>query len=121
MSKKALVLITAPLCLFAATAVLNAWDSEGHMAAADVAYRNLEPEVKQRAIALVKLNPNYEKWVSGLPQKARNNQALVDEMTFMLAATGQMKSRPMVQDSRTMVNHPQFRMLRPTRATIRSR
>lgn len=87
MSKKALVLITAPLCLFAATAVLNAWDSEGHMAAADVAYRNLEPEVKQRAIALVKLNPNYEKWVSGLPQKARNNQALVDEMTFMLAAT----------------------------------
>jgi hypothetical protein len=87
MIKKALVLIAAPLCLLAAASAMKAWDDEGHMAVAEIAYQNLKPEVKQRAIALVKLNPSYQKWVNGLPQKARKSQALVDEMTFMLAAT----------------------------------
>jgi len=87
MSKKALVLIMAALCFLAAASVMDAWDDEGHMIVADLTYQNLKPEVKQRAIALIRLNPSYQKWVNSLPQSVKSNQALVDEMTFMLAAT----------------------------------
>lgn len=62
-----------------------AWNSFGHMEVAYVAYQSLTPAARARANALLKLNPNYDKWVSWLP--AGTSDTDKDMMIFMLAAT----------------------------------
>ena len=63
----------------------GAWDDEGHMAVAYIAYKNLRPEVRRRANALVKLNPYYATWLRKIPAGA--SAADRQEMIFMFAAT----------------------------------
>ena len=58
-----------------------AWDDEGHMVVAALAYGKLTPTVKARADALVKLNPQYKSWVTGVPK------AQQAKVAFMRAAT----------------------------------
>ena len=54
--------------LLAFPAPLFAWDSLGHMAVAYVAYQHLNPATKTRINNLLKLNPNYHKWLTQIPQ-----------------------------------------------------
>lgn len=59
----------------------SAWDDQGHMMVAAIAWDHLTPSSKSRAIELLKLNPDYAAWIAGVPQ---NKQ---DEMAFVTAAT----------------------------------
>jgi len=67
------LLIVAPPAL--------AWNDFGHMTVAEIAYQQLTPAARARAAALLKLNPDYAKWVKGVAAK---NQ---DETAFLRAAT----------------------------------
>lgn len=61
-----------------------AWDSFGHMAVAYVAYQKLTPDKQQRATELLKLNPQYQTWLSWMPYGTSTTDR--DMMVFMLAA-----------------------------------
>ena len=45
-----------------------AWDDEGHMMVAAIAYHHLNPDLRSRADHLLTLNPYYNTWASTLPQ-----------------------------------------------------
>jgi S1/P1 Nuclease len=62
-----------------------AWDNEGHMIVAYVAYQKLTPAARDRANTLLKLNPKYNDWLATLP--AGTSSADKDMMIFMIAAT----------------------------------
>jgi S1/P1 Nuclease len=55
------VLSPAPAC---------AWWDEGHMQIAYLAYKRLDPAVKEKADALLRFNPDYAKWTAGAPDAA---------------------------------------------------
>ena len=58
------VLISALLLfLFTSLAPALAWWDEGHMQIAYLAYKRLDPAVKDRVDALLKLNPDYSNWI----------------------------------------------------------
>ncbi|WP_050385875.1 S1/P1 nuclease [Bradyrhizobium pachyrhizi] len=65
--------------LFGAPA--NAWNNFGHMEAAAVAWSQLTPAAKQEATRLLKLNPQYDGWIQGVPASQR------DQVAFVKAAT----------------------------------
>jgi len=75
----------AMLLMGAVTVSAYGWGTGGHMAVASVAYEQLTPQARDRADALVKLNPNYEQWKAMLPAGA--SPAAQNEMLFMIAAT----------------------------------
>ena len=58
-----------------------AWNEFGHMTVAAIAYDHLTPSAQAKVAALLKLNPNYNKWTAGVPKKERTRVA------FILAAT----------------------------------
>jgi hypothetical protein len=62
-----------------------AWNDEGHMAAAYLAYQRLRPAIRNRVDSLLKLNPYYPKWLSALP--TGTPEADTKMMVFMIAAT----------------------------------
>ena len=68
--KTSLFIILAFGC-FASHAV--AWNDLGHMMAGAIAYDRLAPEVRQKVITLLELNPQYATWVADVPEhdKAR--------------------------------------------------
>jgi S1/P1 Nuclease len=72
-----------PLCLAASLAIPNAlaWNNFGHMEIAAAAWQGLDPATKERVTDLLKLNPQYQQWVSGVPASARG------EVAFERAAT----------------------------------
>jgi hypothetical protein len=53
------------------TAPARAWDDQGHMMVATVAWEKLNPAVKKRAIELLKLNPDYETFIAGVPSECK--------------------------------------------------
>ncbi len=55
----------------------RAWFGMGHMTVAAAAYARLDPAVRARAAERLKLNPDYEHWVSGDPAKHRDMAAFV--------------------------------------------
>jgi hypothetical protein len=61
------------------------WGSIGHMAVGYVAYGQLNPGTKDRVNALLKLNPDYKKWLTLIPEgtSAKDQQMMI----FMIAAT----------------------------------
>ncbi len=68
------------LTLAATAAPSFAWDGFGHMVVADVAYRDLEahaPQLLARINTLLKLNPNYSKWISGVAKSSQEEVAFV--------------------------------------------
>ena len=78
-------ILIVPLCA-------HAWDSEGHMAVAYVAYQQLTPTTRTRVKALLALNPyatdttgDPTKWPALLAKGPKS--ADPDLLTFMLAAT----------------------------------
>ena len=44
-----------------------AWDDEGHMAVAYVAYQHLNTPTKARVAELLRLNPDYQTWKAAVP------------------------------------------------------
>lgn len=73
-----LLLLLLPLPLFA-------WNDVGHMAVAYIAYQHLTLPARARAVALLKLNPDYANWVKQIPSgTAQQDQEM---MIFMIAAT----------------------------------
>jgi hypothetical protein len=58
-----------------------AWNDMGHMEAAAVAYEQLTPAARARAMRLLQLNPAYKQWAAGRKGPLR------DELIFMQAAT----------------------------------
>ena len=68
------------LTLAAAVAPSFAWNGFGHMVVADVAYRDLEahaPQLLTRVNGLLRLNPNYSKWISGVAKSSQEEVAFV--------------------------------------------
>jgi hypothetical protein len=62
-----------------------AWDDEGHMAVAYVAYQHLKPATKTRVNQLLQLNPEYGKWKASVP--SGTSAAKRKMLIFMMAAT----------------------------------
>jgi hypothetical protein len=86
------------LCLLALAAPAFAWNDEGHLAVAYLAYQRLQPATRARANALLKLNPYYSKWRAMLPTGISDADA--DQKIFMIAATwpDQIRSDPTYMD-----------------------
>jgi hypothetical protein len=64
------------------------WNDRGHMSVAYVAYKQLKPAARDRANALLKLNPKYGEWAATVSNEAPG--ASDDDknlMIFMIAAT----------------------------------
>jgi hypothetical protein len=58
----------------------HAWHEQGHMMVAAVAWEQMTSAVRARAIQLLKINPDYNKWISGVADD------LKDKTAFMRAA-----------------------------------
>jgi hypothetical protein len=79
MRKTALSTVIASL--FCATPAL-AWNNFGHMTVAAVAYEQLTPSARKKAVALLKLNPAYPDWVTNVPEQERDLVAFVTAATW---------------------------------------
>jgi hypothetical protein len=62
-----------------------AWDNYGHMEIAYIAYQKLSIRAKVRANDLIKLNPDYGKWVGWIPASLTEDDT--NMIIFMFAAT----------------------------------
>ncbi|WP_407114768.1 S1/P1 nuclease [Bradyrhizobium sp. LMG 9283] len=60
------ILAYIALILGSLTGPASAWWDAGHMQIAYVAYKKLDPPVKEKVDVLLRLNPDYEKWTSGI-------------------------------------------------------
>ena len=78
MSKFSRTVLALGIAAFAAPSF--AWNGYGHMIVADVAYRDLKanaPQLLTRINTLLKLNPNYSKWISGISKSEQEEVAFV--------------------------------------------
>ena len=73
------VLVAASWSIGCGTAM--GWNGFGHMEVAAVAWEALTPVARTHVTALLKLNPDYEKWLPDVAESDRNKVA------FMVAAT----------------------------------
>lgn len=62
-----------------------AWNNEGHMAVAYVAYQHLTPATKARVDQLLQLNPDYNSWKAAVP--SGTSAAKAKMLIFTMAAT----------------------------------
>jgi hypothetical protein len=58
-----------------------AWNDQGHMMVAAIAWNHLDAATRERAAALLKLNPDYGEWIANIPAAQR------DQVAFVRAAT----------------------------------
>jgi hypothetical protein len=86
------------LILSIGAANLFAWDDEGHMAIAYLAYQRLTPATRKRVDVLLKLNPHYAKWLAMVPKTAPPVD--VNRFIFQIAATwpDQIRTDPAYSD-----------------------
>jgi hypothetical protein len=70
------------LVLGGSAAPALAWNGYGHMVVAAVAYDQLAPATRQRAAALLKLNPDYATWITTVPKAKRAKTAFVRAATW---------------------------------------
>ncbi len=73
------------LCLLLALPNAFGWNYLGHMAVAYVAYQQLTPRKRLRVSALLRLNPEYRKWLTSIPAGATKRER--DAYIFMIAST----------------------------------
>jgi hypothetical protein len=68
----------------------RAWDDEGHMVVAALAWQDIGASQRSRVVQLLKLNPEYLQWIGGVPV------ARQQEVAFLMAATwpDTIKSNP---------------------------
>jgi hypothetical protein len=74
--------IVACLCATLLSSGVRAWDGDGHMQVAEIAWQHLTAASRARASALLKLNPNYHDWIAKAPAAKRRKQ-----VAFVMAAT----------------------------------
>ncbi len=72
-------------CVLILNAPLFGWGNVGHMAVAYAAYQKLNPAARKRVSVLLKLNPDYKKWVALIPTGTAAKYRPM--MLFMIAAT----------------------------------
>jgi len=84
--------ITAILAaVLLSTSSVLAWDGEGHMQVAEIAWKHLNTVSRARVSELLKLNPNYHTWIAHVPPAKRKQVAFVMAATwpdFIKRATG---------------------------------
>jgi hypothetical protein len=90
--------ILAILVVLAAAIPALAWNDEGHMAVAYLAYQRLRPSTRERVDSLLKLNPYYAKWLATIPANVSKRE--INLRIFMIAATwaDQIRGDPEYQD-----------------------
>jgi len=64
------------------TLPLRAWNGTGHMVVAYMAYKNLTPKTRARVDVLIKMNPMYGAWTSGVPDADRGLVAYLNAATW---------------------------------------
>jgi hypothetical protein len=74
------LLAAATVTLFSFNA--QAWHAAGHMMTAAVAWEQMTPAARKRASELLKLNPDYNSWVKGIPAAAKDKTAFVRAATW---------------------------------------
>jgi hypothetical protein len=75
-------LITAILtAALLATSGVWAWDGDGHMQVAEIAWTHLTAASRTRVSKLLMLNPNYDTWIAKVPASKRK------QVAFVMAAT----------------------------------
>jgi len=86
------------LGITAASTPAFAWNDEGHMAVAYLAYQRLQPATRNRVDALLALNPYYSRWSAAIP--AGTSEADTKMAIFMIAATwpDQLRNDPTYND-----------------------
>jgi hypothetical protein len=84
--------ITAILAaVLLSTSNVLAWDGEGHMQVAEIAWTHLTTASRARVSDLLELNPNYHTWIARVPPAKRRQVAFVRAATwpdFIKTATG---------------------------------
>lgn len=85
MSNARNLLVFVLIVVFLPAVPLFAWDNEGHMAVAYVAYQHLNASTKTRVDQLLRLNPDYQHWASAVPSST--SVARRKMLIFMMAAT----------------------------------
>ncbi|MGH8291065.1 MAG: hypothetical protein ACREV7_19005, partial [Steroidobacteraceae bacterium] len=75
-----LALLTAPTAL--------AWNDFGHRVAAAAAYPRLTPAVRAQVGRLLRLNPDYGRWIAGVPAARREEVAFIEAATWADAIKG---------------------------------
>ena len=73
---RALLYLSATVFCLSTTSAFAWWD-EGHMQVAAIAYERLTPSVREKVDALIKLNPEYQKWVASYPADRTAQYAFV--------------------------------------------
>jgi hypothetical protein len=74
--------IAALLAVSLTASPARAWWDGGNMQIAAVAYDRLDPAVPARVDALIKLNPDYSKWIGGVADAGRDRFAFVRASTW---------------------------------------
>jgi hypothetical protein len=74
--------IALAIALIALVQPLQAWFDGGHMVVAYIAYKNLTPETRSHVDALLRLNPKYDTWTAGVPDKERGLIAFLHAATW---------------------------------------
>src|ERR1700741_3533877 len=90
-------IIAAVLLSVTAVGPAHAWNSRGHMIVAAVAWEKLSQKSKDRVTALLKLNPQYASWTSGVVASKRAKTAFMKAATwpdFIRSATGYRDGEP---------------------------
>jgi hypothetical protein len=82
MSRKSSFIGAVLLISALAPKVAYAWWDEGHMQIAAFAYDRLSPEVREKADALIKLNPEYPRWIAGVPESLKAQYAFIKAATW---------------------------------------
>jgi len=75
--RRALATLSLAAITLSAHTHAHAWNDFGHMVVAAIAYPQLTDTTRARVDALLKLNPDYAKWVDGVPDKDQGVTAFV--------------------------------------------
>jgi hypothetical protein len=85
--KRRSALIATVLALCATGA--RAWDGEGHMMVASLAWDHLNASTRAKVTALLKLNPDYQTWIAGVAPESVDRIAFVEAATWPDAIKGE--------------------------------
>ncbi|HEV2455043.1 MAG TPA: S1/P1 nuclease [Verrucomicrobiae bacterium] len=83
---------------------LFAWDGAGHMAIAAEAYRQLPPEIKARAVEVLKSHPDYQEWL-----KAYHPNPTVDLGAYLFIRSSTWPDE--IRRSGSPYDHPEWHFI----------